>query len=51
MQGTTTCQAEYIYTDNLSFYELCLFTELKSSQNEFLPSQTWYNFVEEILDR
>lgn len=27
-----------------------VYSQLESSQKEFLPSKTWYDFVEEILD-
>lgn len=48
-KGTTTCQAEYIYTENTAFMSF-VYSQLESSQKEFLPSKTWYDFVEEILD-
>lgn len=49
IKGTTTCQAEYIYTENVTFMS-SVYSQLESFQKEFLPSKTWYDFVVEILD-
>lgn len=49
IKGTTTCQAEYIYTENITFMSF-VYSQLESFQKEFLPSKTWYGFVVEILD-